>query len=169
MDVLSVLSGGDRRSIGRVGSVVPYLLDHPEQLPILIHGMELGDEIVRMRCADAAEKISISRPDLLKPFRARLLQLAQRSTQQELRWHIAQMLPRLGLDGQQRDDAVSALLKYLKDDSRIVTTSSMSSLFEFARDDPPLQQVLVPILRKFLEQGSAAERNRAGRLLTKLP
>ena len=58
MDILSVLAGGDRRSIGRVGAVVPFVLAHPEQLPVLLDGMEGEDEVLRMRCADAAEKIS---------------------------------------------------------------------------------------------------------------
>jgi hypothetical protein len=57
------------------------------------------------------------------------------------------------------------LLDYIDDKSRIVTTSSMSSLVEFARDDPPLRRKLAPILQGFLAHGSAAERNRAARLL----
>ena len=168
MDILSVLAGGDRRSIGRVGAVVPFVLAHPEQLPVLLDGMEGEDEVLRMRCADAAEKISISRPDWFVPLRSRLLRLARTSVQQELRWHIAQMLPRIGLDASQRDVAITILLEYLRDRSRIVTTSSMTSLFEFAREDPPLQRKLGPILERFLAHGSAAERSRAGRLLREL-
>jgi len=95
MDIFSALAGGDRRSIGCVAAVVPFVLDHPEQLPLLIDGMESQDEALRMRCADAAEKISIRRPDWFVPLRSRLLQLARTSVQQELRWHIAQMLPRI--------------------------------------------------------------------------
>ena len=45
MDILSVLAGGDRRSIGRVGAVVPFVLAHPEQLPVLLDGMEGEDEV----------------------------------------------------------------------------------------------------------------------------
>lgn len=168
MDLLSDLAGGDKRSIGRVGAVVPFVLEHPEQLPILIEGMESEDEVLRMRCADAAEKISISRPDWFVPLRSRLLQLARTSAQQELRWHIAQMLPRIGLDASQRDVAIAVLLEYLRDKSRIVTTSSMTALFEFAREDPPLQRKLGPILEGFLAHGSAAERSRARRLLKAL-
>ena len=120
MDLLSDLAGGDRRSIGRVSAVVPFVLDHPEQLPVLIEGMESEDEVLRMRCADAAEKISISKPDWFVPLRSRLLRLARTSAQQELRWHIAQMLPRIGLDAFQRDVAIAVLLEYLSDKSRIV-------------------------------------------------
>lgn len=169
MDIFSALAGGDRRSIGCVAAVVPFVLDHPEQLPLLIDGMESQDEALRMRCADAAEKISIRRPDWFVPLRSRLLQLARTSVQQELRWHIAQMLPRIGLDVLQRAVAIAVLLEYLSDRSGIVTTSSMTSLFEFAREDPPLQRKLGPILERFLAHGSAAERSRAGRLLRKLP
>ncbi len=168
MDILSALAGGDRRSIGRVSAVVPFVLDHPEQLPVLIDGMESEDEVLRMRCADAAEKISISKPDWFVPLRSRLLRSARTSVQQELRWHIAQMLPRIGLDASQRDVAIAVLLEYLSDKSRIVTTSSMSSLVSFAQDEPRLQQKLVPILQGFLARGSAAERSRAKKLLRDL-
>lgn len=90
MDLLTVLAGVDKRSIGRVGEAVTFVLEHPEQLPVLIEGMEREDEVLRMRCADAAEKISIRRPDLFVPLRSRLLQLARTTVQQELRWHIRQ-------------------------------------------------------------------------------
>lgn len=168
MDILSVLAGGDRRSISQVSSVVPVVLANPAQLTLLLEGMEGGDEVLRMRCADAAEKISVRRPDLFKPFRSRLLQLAQESSQQELRWHIAQMLPRIGLESSQREIAIAVLFDYLEDKSRIVTTSSMSSLVEFARDDLLLTQKLTPILKAFLTSGSAAERSRARRLIREL-
>lgn len=168
MDILSALAGGDRRSIGRVGAVVPFVLDHPEQLSVLVDGMGSEDEVLRMRCADAADKISISRPDWFVLHRSQLLQLALTSTQQELRWHMAQMLPRIGLDASQREVAIGVLLEYLRDKSRIVTTSSMTSLFEFARENPPLQRKLVTILEGFLASGSAAERSRAGKLLREL-
>jgi hypothetical protein len=97
MDILSVLAGGDRRSIGRVSAVVPFVLDNPEKLSVLVDGMEGEDEVLCMRCADAAEKISVIRPEWFKPLRSRLIQLARRSAQKELRWHLAQMLPRIGL------------------------------------------------------------------------
>jgi len=126
MDILSVLAGGDRRSIGRVGAVVPFVLAHPEQLPVLLDGMEGEDEVLRMRCADAAEKISVSRPDWFVPLRSRLLQLSRASVQQELRWYIAQMLPRIGLDALQRAVSSAVLLDYLSDMCCIVPTPSMT-------------------------------------------
>lgn len=168
VDILGVLAGGDRRSIGRVPEIVSFVLRHPEHLPVLIEGMEVDDEVVRMRCADAAEKISISRPDLFTPFRLQLLELAQTSVQQELRWHLAQMLPRVGLDTNQRNAGVQLLLEYLKDKSRIVATSSMSALFEFAQQDRQLLPRLRTILEHFAAEGSAAERNRAASLLKRL-
>ena len=56
MDILSALAGGDRRSIGRVSAVVPFVLDHPEQLPVLIDGMESEDE--RMVVTVAGEAVA---------------------------------------------------------------------------------------------------------------
>jgi hypothetical protein len=53
--------------------------------------------VLRMRAADAVEKISSQKPDLLKPFKSELLGLLFETDQKELRWHLAQMIPRLPL------------------------------------------------------------------------
>ena len=54
---------------------------------------------LRMRAADAAEKITCRRPDLLVACKQRLLDEIAAVPQQEVRWHVAQMLPRLALTG----------------------------------------------------------------------
>ena len=50
-----------------------------------------------MRAADAVEKITARRPELLRPHKRRLLTELALIPQQEVRWHVAQMLPRLSL------------------------------------------------------------------------
>ena len=50
-----------------------------------------------MRAADAAEKITVTRPELLKPHKLELLGLLDEAEQIELRWHLALMAPRLAL------------------------------------------------------------------------
>jgi hypothetical protein len=50
-----------------------------------------------MRAADAAEKISRDRVILLQPDKRLLLGLLAETTQQEMRWHLAVMVPRLKL------------------------------------------------------------------------
>ena len=68
---LKKLSGGDRRSIGRSNDVVADVLARPAQAPrllkILIGALASPDPVLRMRAADAVEKITMQRPDFYSP------------------------------------------------------------------------------------------------------
>ena len=95
--ILDQLRGGDRRSIGRVPQVVEEVSKNLELVGELVVGLVSDDPIIRMRAADALEKVSKGHPALLNPFKEILLNAAADSEQQEVRWHMAQMLPRLKL------------------------------------------------------------------------
>ena len=58
-------------------------------------GMTADDSVVPVRPADAVEKISAVRPEYLHPYQAELLGLLARRADKVVRWHEAQMLPRL--------------------------------------------------------------------------
>lgn len=100
--ILDELRGRDRRSIGRSNQVVTIVRRKPALFPALIDGMHHDDELVRMRAADAVEKLTVTNPEWLPPFTAQLMKLAAGATQQELRWHPAQLLPRLELSEKNR-------------------------------------------------------------------
>ncbi|HZD70592.1 MAG TPA: ACT domain-containing protein, partial [Actinomycetes bacterium] len=91
------LRGADRRSTGRSEEVVSDVLAEPALFGALVDAMTAPDAVVRMRAADAAEKVTRRRPDVLAPHKARLLDEMAAVNQQEVRWHVAQMLPRLAL------------------------------------------------------------------------
>ncbi len=167
-DIFSVLAGGDRRSIGRVAEVVDVVLNQKDQLPVLIEGMTHDDPVVRMRCADAAEKISLKKPGWFSGVRSRILEIGQTSSRQEVRWHVAQILPRIGLGQTDRAAAVQLMIEYLEDKSRIVTVSAMSALAELSNGDTDLSRKIVPYLSRFAENGTPAQRSRARKLLLKL-
>ncbi|MGA8030301.1 MAG: hypothetical protein WB992_24420 [Bryobacteraceae bacterium] len=98
-----MLRGGDRRSIGSANELAALVLKEPESFPQLIECLWSDDPVVRMRGADAAEKVSLQRPDLLKPFKAELLGLADETIETELHWHLALMIPRLTLGRLERE------------------------------------------------------------------
>jgi hypothetical protein len=129
------LTGGDRRSIGKSNAVVGKILRSPSRFAEVIDGLTDGDPLIRMRCADAAEKASLQRPEWLQPHKRKLLELAKSSVEQELRWHLAQMLPRLKLDRRERRQTEAILLSYLKDKSRIVQTFALQALADLSADD----------------------------------
>src|SRR5947209_19281993 len=112
-----VLAGGDRRSIGASNEVAAKLLRRPHGITELIECLWTDDAVVRMRAADAAEKVSAAKPGLLQPFKSELFGLAEETLQIEVRWHLALILPRLILSASEKDRARSIFGRYLEDRS----------------------------------------------------
>src|SRR5229473_5390874 len=139
-DIAVMLKGGDRRSIGRSDEVKKLVLHHPEHFTELLKYLCDESPIVRMRAADAVEKVTLVRPELLNPHKQELLGLLDEAEQIELRWHLALMVPRLTLSGQERERAAAALQRYLGDRSSIVKTFALQGLADFARQDARLQE-----------------------------
>ena len=162
------LAGGDRRSIGRVDEVVTEVIKKPVLFKELIGGLFVEDPVVRMRAADAIEKITLSHAQYLKPHKQKILQLAAVATQQELRWHLAQIAPRLDLTPKEKIKVVNILFDYLQDKSNIVVTFSLQALADFAVDDRKLRPRVMGVLKELTKSGSPAVKNRGKKLLQKL-
>jgi len=166
--LLTKLSGGDRRSIGQSNAVVALVLRRPVLFSQLMRGLSDPDPLIRMRAADAAEKVSVRRPDLLRPHKTRLLRLLDEATQQELRWHLAQMVPRLRLSKKDRKRAAAALRRHLADESSIVKTSAMQALCDLASADGNLFPGMRELLTTLTASGTAAMKARGRKLLGQL-
>jgi hypothetical protein len=121
-----------------------------------------------MRSADAIEKVTAKRADLLQPYKATLIHKVAAVKQQEVRWHVAQMLPRLCLDPGEEKTALSILMDYLEDASSIVKTSSMQALADLALRNFDLRPRVIPLLEHLTRVGSPAMRSRGRRLLAQL-
>jgi hypothetical protein len=167
-ELSSKLQGGDRRSIGRAGKVAADVLADPSLFPALFQLMLDDEPLIRMRAADAVEKVTAQEPSWLQPFKATLLQKVALVEQQEVRWHVAQMLPRLKLTGGEREAVVILLQGYLADKSRIVVVSAMQALADLATEDERLRASVIPLLKTLTETGSPAMRSRGRKLLTRL-
>ena len=170
--ILKKLSGGDRRSIGRSNEIAADVLVRPAQSPrllkVLIGALTSPDEVLRMRSADAVEKITMQRPELLQPFKKNLLSLAGTITQKEVRWHLALLIPRLKLTATERAVSVEILFDYLRDKSSIVKTFAMQSLADLASTDQRLKSQIRPLLEEFTQIGTPAMRARGRKILRKL-
>src|SRR5262249_37098604 len=153
---------------GRSDSVATMVLAQPALFCSLIQGMWDRDPIVRMRAGDAAEKASLRKPELLRPFKKELLGLLAEATEQELRWHLAQMVPRLPLTPKERSRAASILQTYLDDRSSIVKTFAMQALADLAGDDDKLLAATIELLQQLTRTGTPAMRARGRRLLAQL-
>jgi len=161
----SVLAGGDRRSLGRAHEVTALVLEQPKRFRELIACLWSGDPIVRMRAADAAEKASAQNPALLKPFKAELLGLLIETEQQEVQWHLAQMIPRLALIAVERQRAVQIFRSFLKARGSLVRTSGLQALADLSRHDAGLRSEVMERLEDAARTGTAAMRARARILL----
>lgn len=90
--------------------------------------MAAADPAPWMRAADAVEKVPAGRPELIRPRKGRLLAEIAAIPRQEVRWHVAQILPRLDLSAPERAEAVDRLLGFLENPSRIVQVNAMQAL-----------------------------------------
>jgi hypothetical protein len=161
-----LLKGGDRRSLGRTKLVVKLALKNAKLFPQLLECMWSDNPVLRMRVADAAEKISRQKPELLHPFKVELLGLAEESTQQEVRWHLALMIPRLELNSIERRRAVVRLKEYLQDRSSVVKTHALQGLSELAKEDEELLAEVLEVIAEASRNGTAAMKARARQLLS---
>lgn len=109
-NILQMLKGGDRRSIGRANEAASRVLESPAMFPHLFEGLTDVDPLIRIRSADAVEKITAQRPELLQPFKKQILDEIALIDQQEVRWHVAQIIPRLALNPDERARAAVILL-----------------------------------------------------------
>jgi hypothetical protein len=167
-DILQKLAGSDRRSTGRADEVTEEIAGNAQLFEVVFNAMQCGDPVLRMRAADAAEKTSRLRPELLAPYKEQLLNEIAGIDQQEVRWHVAQMIPRLELDAAERERAIAILESYLDDESKIVQVNALQALADLSEGDEQLQRRFFPILTEYAEQGSPALKARVRKLLKKI-
>jgi len=167
-DLVRKLGGGDRRSIGRADEIAREVSSNPKLLLQVFEALWSADPIVWMLAADLLVKASREHPELLQPFKRKILKNVAAIDQQEVRWHVALMLPRLKLTAREKHWAVSILLDYLESKSSIVRTFAMQGLADLAIDDARFRLRMIPLFESLTANGSAAMRARGRKLLARL-
>jgi len=167
-NILSLLEGGDRRTIGKSDQVAAIVAKDPKLFSNLIAGLWSADPLVRMRAADATEKVTREHRDFLRPYKKELLGLMSEATQQELRWHLAVIIPRLLLNAREQQIAISSLNRYLEDQSSIVKTFALQGLADLAQDEPAILPRVLEVLRIATRNGTPAMKARSRKLLIRL-
>ena len=166
--LLEKLKGGDFRSIGRSEEVAETVLSQPGLFAVLMSGLTADDALVRMRAADAAEKVTVLHPEWLAPYKRYLLREVARIDQQEVRWHAAIMFTRLKLRKTERERAVSILKTWLEDKSRIVQTFSLQALADLSNRDPRLRSEVKRLIEDKLTTGPPSVKSRGKKLLKEI-
>lgn len=123
--------------------------------------------LIRMRASDAVEKASRSSPALLQRHKEALLGPIAREEQQEVKWHLLQVLPRLELTENERNSALALAERALAHDSRIVQAEALSALFALSSEDGELHGRAVAAAEQALGSASPALRARARKLMPK--
>lgn len=163
-DILDKLRGGDRRSIGHSNEVARAISEDPALFSQVFDAILHPDPVIRMRAADAIEKATRKHPELLQPYKRKILGKVAMIEQQEVRWHVAPILTRLRTTPKERDWAVSILFEYLEDKSSIVRTFAMQALADLALQDSRLRSRVAPLLEFLTNTGSPAMRSRGRKL-----
>jgi hypothetical protein len=166
--ILRKLEGGDRRSIGRSNEVVADVIADPRLFGAVFSGLQSDDVVLRARVADAIEKITARHPEYLRPYKRQLIGPLARVNQKEVRWHVAQMFPRIPWNPSERQRVLDILTDYLNDESSIVKTFAMQALADLARDTPELIPQALLHLEELTAIGTPAMKARGRKLLAKL-
>ncbi|MFI5229103.1 MAG: hypothetical protein ACHQWU_08540 [Gemmatimonadales bacterium] len=161
----ALLSGGDRRSIGRVAEVIAAVRAAPRRLPALIKALGASDGVVALRAADAIEKLSRVDAVRVGRYRATLLTAAAGTADPAIRWNLIQALERLTSGARESARLVRRLeVWYLTDRSAIVRASALDAVVSLAERDARLRAAARRVFDDARRSGSAAVRARARRL-----
>ena len=166
--LLKKLTGGDRRQIGQSDKVVAAVLKNPNLFADLFGGLTVEDPLVRMRAADAAEKITRDKPDLLQPHKKALLRILETTTEQEVAWHAAVLAPRLRLTKKECLRVRTALVAYLNAPSRIQRVMALQGLVDLTVQEPSLIPTVKRKVSTALRTGAPSVRARARKLKEQL-
>jgi hypothetical protein len=145
------LAGGDLRSVGKVGALIPRIKNQ-EDFDLLMNELLSEERIVAMRAADAVEKITIHHKEFLQAHKQTLFRLAENAINKELKWHLALLILRLKLNPEEKRKAWKILKQWALDkkESRIVRVNALQGLYELAHDGSPaynndLQNIIVKL------------------------
>jgi len=166
--LLASLTGGDFRSIGRSEEVVKTVLADPSLFAVLMSGLTSDDPLIRMRAADAAEKVTKQHPNWLVPYKDKLINEIAAINQQEIRWHAAMMLTRLELTQAERSQVFEILKHWLNDKSRILQTFSLQALTDLSKHDPDLRSEVKRLIKEKIKSGAPSVQSRGKKLLQEI-
>ena len=163
------LTGGTRTSVGSADEVIQKLLKNTAGLSVIYDLFLDEDPVVAMRASYVAMKVAEQKPDSVEPFAKDLLKNLNLYTQQEVRWHIPQLLAHLNLTLAQRRKAYEVLMEWSETDkSKIVGYYSLQTAANFAETDDKILQDFIPRLKKANKLGAKSIQNRCKKIAKQL-
>jgi hypothetical protein len=167
--VRDTLSGGTRTSIGDADQVIQKLLKAPSGLAEVYKLFLDEDPVIAMRSSYVAMRVAEQKPESVKPFTKDLLKNLEHYTQQEVRWHIPQLLVHAELTKAQRHRAYEVIMDWAETDkSKIVGYYGLQAAADFAEVDEVLLQDFIPRIRKANKSGAKSIQNRCKKIAKQL-
>ncbi len=166
--ILNKLTGGDRRSVGAAAEVAAEVLRNEGLMEELFAGLLFDDPILRSRTAHALMQVAGQRPDLVQPYKDRILEEVAPLEQWEVREQICKILPALALSPTDIDRVLRLFQAYLEDRHSIVKTCAMQGMADLTRHDPALTPEIRFLIENLSMNGTAAMRARGRKLLKSL-
>jgi hypothetical protein len=163
------LVGGTRTSVGQAEQVVKKALASAP-LRREIYDMFLDDDpVVAMRASYVAMKMAQADPVTAQEFKKVVLKNLPGYTQQEVRWHVPQVLVHMKLTASERRKAYAVLMEWSETDaSKIVAYYGLQTAASFAEVDDALLEDLIPRLRKLNARGAKSISNRCKKIAKQL-
>lgn len=141
--------GGHTNSLGEVSRVIDSVLRDKSRLEELYSCLFADDAWMRMRAADALEKICREHPDWLLSYVDRLMADFSSSPQPSIQWHLAQIYAEVALTPAQKQRAMQWMQDLLEttDVDWIASANAMKTLVQFTQEGSfpvaELRQLLV--------------------------
>ncbi len=107
-------------------------------------------------------------PDLLAPFKERRIEEVASIDQQEVQWHLAQMIAYLDYTRNEEARVVKVLRGLLSNKSRIIIVSSLDTLTELATRNSSLRESVIGDIENAMKNGAPSVKSRGKRLLGRL-
>lgn len=136
-----LLLGNDLRKLKNTKKIFDAVTDQKsfdELFGLIFH----HERPLVMRAADAVEKITLKNRQFLGPHKAQLLAILRSADHKELKWHIAQLLPRLTLSTDELENVWHKLSYWAlnRNESKIVRVNALQGLFDISSLHPELQK-----------------------------
>ncbi|MEO9004531.1 MAG: hypothetical protein ABI288_07330 [Ginsengibacter sp.] len=133
---VKLLSGSEPRSAGRSNDAV-LKVRNDDDFDELFKCLSYKDRMVRMRAADAIEKITLKYPSYLFKHKSDLMDLCCTVKEKRLKGHFALLVPRLNLTANEKEIVWQRLTGWALDreESKRVRINSIQALYEIAEGD----------------------------------
>jgi hypothetical protein len=156
---VSLLLGKDLRTVKQNRTVIQSIHDQQtfdELFSLVFH----HERTLVMRAIDAVEKVTLIHPVFLRPHKFQLLSVLKSAEHKELKWHVAQLVPRTELTEDELKDVWHIFTYWVlnKNESKIARVNALQALFDLSKGNPllmdefnkiihPIEHEMIPSLQ----------------------